>query len=203
MSRAEFERAKNGLSYRDYLEIMQAAAEAPAPVSADSTGAERQQYTILNVKRQTRIDRNYIVPGPLKAQIARMTEPQLWMVLTEPWCGDSAQCLPYIHKFAACNPNIELKILLRDTNLDIMDAYLTDGKRSIPILAAFAANGETLFRWGPRPRTAAVLFARLKAEGMAKEEILHALHLWYGRNRGAEIEAEFGALFEQVLRNAG
>ena len=67
------------------------------------------------------------------------------MVITENWCGDSAQNLPYL-KIASCNPLIDFRIILRDDNLDIMDLYLTDNKsRSIPKLIA-KENGRA-FQW--------------------------------------------------------
>ena len=112
------------------------------------------------------------------------------MVLSEDWCGDSAQTIPYLVKMADLNPNIELRILLRDKNLDIMDLYLTDGNRAIPKLVAFDYIGNELFTWGPRPYEARQLVNKAKAEGKPKEQFLQELHLWYGRNRGKNLEVE-------------
>jgi hypothetical protein len=115
----------------------------------------------------------------------------LWMVITETWCGDSAQNLPIIAKTAELNDKIDLRILLRDSNSDIIDHYLTDGQsRSIPILVAFDLYGNELFKWGPRPDTAKTLVTNLKHDGFSKEEFNQQLHLWYGRNRGKELESE-------------
>jgi len=84
-----------------------------------------------------------------------------------------------------------LRIILRDSNLDIMDLYLTDGKsRSIPKLVAFDEQGNELFQWGARPRQAQELVNRLRSEGMSKEIFLEQLHLWYGRDRGKSLESE-------------
>jgi hypothetical protein len=113
------------------------------------------------------------------------------MVITETWCSDSAQNLPIIAKAAELNDKIDLRILLRDSNTDIIDHYLTNGKsRSIPILVAFDSDGNELFKWGPRPDTAKTLVTNLKSDGFSKEEFNHQLHLWYGRNRGKEFESE-------------
>jgi hypothetical protein len=113
------------------------------------------------------------------------------MVITEIWCGDSAQNLPIIAKAAELNDRIDLRILLRDSNTDIIDHYLTDGQsRSIPILVVFDLDGNELFKWGPRPDTAKTLVTNLKKDGFSKEEINQQLHLWYGRNRGKELESE-------------
>jgi hypothetical protein len=119
------------------------------------------------------------------------------MVISEAWCGDSAQNLPYIAKIAECNPLINLRIILRDSNLDIMDLYLADGKsRSIPKLVAFDEDGNELFQWGARPKEAQELVTRLKNEGMEKEKFLEQLHLWYGRDRGRTLENELKIILE-------
>lgn len=113
------------------------------------------------------------------------------MVITETWCGDSAQNLPIIAKAAELNDRIDLRILLRDSNTDIIDHYLTNGtSRSIPILVVFDLDGNELFKWGPRPYTAKTLVTNLKRDGFSKEEFNQQLHLWYGRNRGKELESE-------------
>ena len=87
--------------------------------------------------------------------MARIDHPQLWMVLTEPWCGDSAQCLPCLDILAEIHAYITMRFLLRDDNLDIMDHYLTDGKRSIPLLVAFDPEGRNCSAGAlgpPKPR---------------------------------------------------
>jgi len=146
-------RPHQGFTYDAYLEIMAERASA-STVGLDEEAAERVGYTKLNLHRSQRIARTYTVPDDLVALLDRLAAPQLWMVLTEPWCGDSAQCLPYIAAVARCNPAVDLRLLPRDDNLDIMDLYLTDGKRSIPRLIVFDGDGNELAGWGPRPTAA-------------------------------------------------
>ncbi|MFQ5708715.1 MAG: thioredoxin family protein [bacterium] len=191
-------RPQNGLAYEDYLTLMQQQVEQANTGAFDEEARRLHGYIELNFQRSSRIQRTYRVPQDLRAQIAAIATPQLWMVLTEPWCGDSAQCLPYIAKFAACNSAIDLRILPRDQNLDIMDQYLTNGSRGIPKLVAFDRAGQELFQWGPRPVEAAELFAKEKEAGLIKEEIMEKLHLWYGRNRGKAIEKEFLEIFSKL-----
>ena len=50
-----------------------------------------------------------------------------------------------------------------------------------------------------RPNAARELFNRLKNEGMEKSEINKELHLWYGRNRGREVEREIVELIKQEM----
>ena len=80
-----------------------------------------------------------------------------------------------------------------------MNEFLTNGTRSIPIVAAFNDEGEELFRWGPRPKAAVGLIDQWKSEGMEKSEWTEKLHLWYARNKGEELEKEFIELIENAV----
>lgn len=188
-------RPHRGLTYTEYMEVLSQRALLSEEGRTEEE-RERIRYTKLNLRRSLRIGKTYD-PGENLEETARgISEEQLWMVLTEPWCGDSAQCIPYIAKIAACLPRGEMRILLRDENPDIMDRYLTDGKRAIPMLIAFDPAGREVFRWGPRPEGAAEVFQREKESGAEKPQIQERLHLWYARDRGQSIEREF----LQILR---
>lgn len=187
-----------GLTYAAYLQLMaQRAGQTTDGLPDDE--AERIEFTRLNLHRSQRIARTYRVSAVLSELLDRIDQPQLWLALTEPWCGDSAQCLPYIAVMAQQNPAIDLRLLLRDDNLDIMDKHLTDGKRSIPVLVARDAEERKLYQWGPRPVEAQAVFDEGKAAGLQKPRIMEKLHLWYGRDRGRALEAEFVAVLRQYL----
>lgn len=190
---------ENGITYKDYINknIEEIAGTHTKDLSSEEI--ERFNFKTLNLQRGNRISRTYNPCNELKNLLAEISEPQLWMVITESWCGDSAQNLPYIAAMASQNPLIDLKILSRDSNPDIMDEFLTNGSRSIPILAAFNSAGDELFRWGPRPKAAVDLINQWKSEGLEKSEWVEKLHLWYARNKGAEIEKEFIDLIEKEV----
>ena len=196
-----FDALPEGIPYDVFLDEMRQKVEAGAE-SLDEAERNLFEYVRLNYQRSQRVHRTYTVSDDLRALIANIAEPQRWLVLTEDWCGDSAQTIPYVAEMAALNPNVELRILQRDDHLDIMDQYLTDGKRSIPIVVAFDHQGYELFRWGPRPADAAALFQAEREAGVPKAEIYKKLHLWYGRNRGQAVEAEFKALLERRVARA-
>ncbi len=191
-------RIKAGLTAEQYHEVLTAQA------SADDQGlseedAEKLNFTQLNLHRSNRIGRTYKVDRELAELIKKISGKQTWMLLTEPWCGDSAQCLPYIAAMAALNTNIDLRLILRDENLDIMDDFLTNGSRSIPRLVIFDESGNELVQWGPRPAEAQAVFAEAKAAGLPKAEILEKLHLFYGRNRGKALIAEFRIILAELV----
>lgn len=195
-------RPHNGLTYEQYLDIMKAFSERTDIDPEDDLTRQRVEFTKLNLHRSLRINRTYTVSDDFCKYLAKITTPQLWMVISEVWCGDSCQSLPLIAKFAECNENVTLRILQRDENLDIMDHYLTNGSRSIPILVIFDEQGNELAQWGPRPKPAAELYAREKAKGLDKDAINASLQLWYSRDRGKAIEKEFLELFERVTSDS-
>jgi hypothetical protein len=191
-------RLHNGLTYKEYTEKFNNEVNNINPENLSDKDRELFEYKKLNFQRTQRIEKSYEVSEELKSEIQTIKEKQIWMVITEPWCGDSAQNLPYLAKIASLNRNIDLRIVLRDSNPDIMDLYLTHGTRSIPKLIAFDLEGNELFTWGPRPKAAQELMNQWKNEGIVKPELYEKLHLWYGRNRGKEIEAEFLEILSKV-----
>lgn len=74
------------------------------------------------------------------------------IVLTEDWCGDAMLNIPILLRISK-ETNIDVRILLRDENLELMDQYLTNGKaRSIPIFIFIDENGKEVGKWGPRAK---------------------------------------------------
>ncbi|MFD2680892.1 thioredoxin family protein [Bacillus seohaeanensis] len=72
------------------------------------------------------------------------------IVLTEDWCGDAMVNVPVLLKVAE-EANMEVSLLLRDQNLELMDQYLTNGtSRSIPIFIFINEEGQEVAVWGPR-----------------------------------------------------
>lgn len=191
-------RPHNGLTYDEYYAELKSKSELTDFSSYPEEEHEHLKLAKINFQRVNRNHKTFTAGEELINAVSQITEPQLWMVISEDWCGDSAQILPYISETAKLNPNIDLRILLRDKNLDIIDLYQTNGTRSIPKLIAFDSDGTELFQWGPRPKAAIELVANLKAQGKTKEEFLEQLHLWYGRNRGAEIQKELIELLHSV-----
>jgi hypothetical protein len=156
-------------------------------------------YRKLNFQRSSRLEKTFFPTDETKQIFSKINQIQKWIVITESWCGDSAQNQPVIAKLAQLSDNIKFKIVLRDSNLEFMDLHLTNGGRAIPKLIVFDEDENELFKWGPRPVEAQNLFSRLKNDGIAKSEINKELHLWYGRNRGKEVEREIFELLKGVL----
>jgi Thioredoxin len=105
------------------------------------------------------------------------------LVIAEDWCGDASNTVPVLAKLVDTVPELELRIILRDQNPAVMDQYLTNGSRSIPIVIALDQEFREVGHWGPRP---AVLQAWVMANltAMPKSELYPQARKWYARDRG-------------------
>lgn len=85
------------------------------------------------------------------------------IVLTEDWCGDALLNNPILMKIAE-ELNLDVRFVLRDSNLELMDQYLTNGTaRSIPIFIFIDEEGNEKAVWGPRATEAQDLVDSLRA----------------------------------------
>ncbi len=155
------------------------------------------ELTDLNLHRISRLDRTTTLNPDLIEAAKAVSGPWTWLVLVESWCGDVAQCLPVIKQIADLNPVIELKLLLRDKNVDVIDAYRTNGGRSIPKLICLTTDTRTeLGTWGPRPAVLQTLMNAWKAEGIALDDLLEHVHGWYAKDRTQAVQAELLQLIQ-------
>ncbi len=185
-----------GIDYKSYKNTFIRQVENPN--KQDEQEMKYLKYRKMNLQRTRRLDKYFVPSDELINVVKTINQRQTWMVITESWCGDSAQNLPIITKAASLNEKINICIVLRDENLEIMDRYLTNGSRSIPKLVVFDKDSNELFQWGPRPVEAQNIYMKFKESGMEKSAINEELHLWYGINRGKEVEIELVELLKSV-----
>jgi hypothetical protein len=105
------------------------------------------------------------------------------LVIAEDWCGDASSTVPMLARFADAAPGLELRVLRRDEHPELMDRYLTNGSRSIPIVIALDESYRELGHWGPRP---SVLQAWVMENRpvVPKAELYPQIRKWYARDRG-------------------
>jgi hypothetical protein len=191
-----------GMSYAQFRSFTELLVEENRTTGANQSEAYLD-YTRMSLQRIKRWDKTAKVSPKMEALIRSIGEPQIWLVINEAWCGDGAQSIPYMSKLAELNPLIELKIIMRDENPEVMDAYLTNGARSIPKLIAFTADFSCeLFTWGPKP---AYLMERYKAyrhdsKGVSYKEFLEEIHFWYAKNKNQDLESELFQLIQANLK---
>jgi hypothetical protein len=143
------------------------------------------------------MERRARVPEELLDRVRELPGKLYLLVLVEDWCGDAVNTVPPIAALAQAAPNLELRVLGRDTNADLMDAHLTHGSRSIPVVIVLDEEFEEIGWWDPRPTE---LQAWVRSEGapMPKEERYKEVRRWYARDRGESTLREIIELLEDA-----
>lgn len=190
---------ESSISYDEYRKLIDDLLRKGNTTGPDQSEA-MVHYTELNVTRMNKWDKHFNFQDDSHKAIEGINKPETWVLITEGWCGDAAHSVPIIAKMANKSPNVDLRLVLRDENLDLMDMYLTNGGRSIPKLVRLENNSlNEIDIWGPRPKEAQDLVMSQKAEGKPKSETSKAVQIWYSRNRGAAIEEE---LVSSIAKNS-
>jgi Thioredoxin len=185
-----------GMYYDEYRRMIDAFLMV-GKSTAKNESESLVEYSKLNVVRMNRLDRTIEILPELRERVSEISAPQTWLVLTEGWCGDAAQIVPVLNKIAELNSNIQLRFLLRDEHLDLMDKYLTNGKsRSIPKLVVTDEDNNELFNWGPRPAALQELYYHMKANAMNNDTIKEEIHKWYAKDKTVSIQKDLLALLQ-------
>jgi len=154
-------------------------------VTGPNQSADLLAYSLLNEQRMNRIDKHGVL-----SELSVAKEGRKILVITEGWCGDSAQILPYMQKWSMAKGH-ELRIVLRDENLALMDQYLTNGARAVPLFLFLNDDFEVIARWGARPATLQNMVVQWKSEGLEKETFITMIHKWYADNKGMSCVKEW------------
>lgn len=187
------EHIKNGYAYDEFRQLGKDLLS-----QNKTTGSNHSEmylhYSNLNDKRMDRIDKTTTINDDLVAALRAIKRPMVWVILTELWCGDAAQNVPVFAKMAdASKARVRLSLLLRDENPEVMDAYLTNGGKSIPKLIALdAETREELFTWGPRPKEAQQILKDFRDAG-SPEDVDYKLEIqkWYIKDHSQGLQNEF------------
>lgn len=188
---------EKSMTYAEYIKLIDDLL-----TNGKTTGANQSEamfnYGKLNRQRMKRLEKTVELNESLKNKARKNNRKMIWLIITEGWCGDAAQNIPIIEKIAAESVNIEMRYVLRDENLELMDKYLTYDARSIPKLIALDA--ETLGEigvWGPRPRAAMDYYFEMKKGGLEKPQMMENMQRWYLQDDEQSLQAEFETLIEQ------
>lgn len=176
------------MSYVEYRTMVQELAEMKSNTGPDKTEA-LINYTQLNDRRMRRWDKTVKVSNEVMDEVKAIKGKRTWLILTESWCGDASPSLPVMNKLTDLNPNLDLKIVLRDEHPQLMDLFLTKGARSIPKLIVLdTATNTVLGEWGPRSAKATKMVEDYKAEfGTLTPEFKQDLQVFYNKDKGQDI----------------
>ncbi len=186
------------MNYDGYMQLSELLVSEER-TSGPNQSAPYIHFTKLNFQRMKRLNKTVEIPAHLAELLKQKSNNWRWITITEPWCGDAAQCVPAIEKLALAAGGIETHYILRDEHLEIMDAYLTNGGRAIPKLICLDENGAEVFTWGPRPAVIQEVMNRLKADGITEiSVIVEAIQKAYNEDKQEGIYQEFAALLQQL-----
>ena len=179
---------EKSIPYQEYIALVKQLAEENSNSGLEKTEA-LANYTKLNDRRMKRWGKTIKISEDAKQKIAGFDRKLTWLIITESWCGDAAHVMPALNKIAELNPNIDIKVVLRDENPELMDMFLTNGARAIAkVIMIDDETGEVLNTYGPRPSEATSYVNRYKAKhGKLTPEFKEDLQHWYNKNKGQNI----------------
>ena len=190
---------RNSVSYNEFILLVK---ELVAKNS--TTGVEKTEslinYTKLNERRIKRWNKTLKISDESKKVIENFSKETTWLVLTESWCGDAAHVMPVMNKIAKLNDNIDLKVVLRDQNKELMNQFLTNGNKSIPKLIMIDnQSDEVVNSYGPRPTDATKLVNEYKSKhGKLTPEFKEGLQKWYNKDKGQNTINDLVALLNSI-----
>ena len=142
--------------------------------------------------------RTAVVSGESAERLRQIPGTWRLLALSEDWCGDAVSILPVIARLAE-RSGTDLRVLPRDANADLMDAHLTSGTRSVPVVMVLNDAYEVATWWGPRPAVVQRWY-RNEAYMLPKEERTRRKRAWYARDRGRTVVDEVVETVERASR---
>jgi hypothetical protein len=176
----------SGMTYPAYLEYFSKECLQPST----PLHIKYKEYLIQNWARTQRLNKIHQKTQVLRSTFQSFLQDLNILVISEPWCGDAAQLLPIVCNALDGLDQIHLKIFLRDENPELMNQFLTNGTKSIPIFVFFDANYNVLLQWGPRPEKLQLMYEKWKNEMPNAEVIYYCLHKWYSDDKGLTFVSE-------------
>ena len=168
-------------TYRNTIKDLLNESKSTGPNQSE----ELLNYSMLNDKRMDRLDKTIKVLPETPSALKQLNNNYTFLVISEGWCGDAAQVLPVLNKIAENAENIDLKIVLRDENEELMNEFLTNNSKSIPKLIVLDKSNEVISSWGPRPSIATKMVLDYKnTHGVLDAEFKKNLQLWYNKDKG-------------------
>ena len=174
----------NGTTFKDYF----LGVEKDAALNANEG---QLSYVPMNLQRMKRILKTMQLTEEIKQAIKNLKERRNWLLISEHWCGDASQISPVIHTIAEnSNDMIDLRIVYRDKNPELIDAHLTNNARDIPKLIQLDSDFNITGIWGPRPIEAQTLVKKLKSNPETAATYAESLHKWYTADKQQAIQNE-------------
>ena len=127
-----------------------AQVKVPLDAKRFTTGMTWKDYMAQMGDTRARTEDNYSkasLTDDERKFFSGIKQAKYAMMLAENWCGDVHRNSPMLARIVEAMPGCELRVFLRDQNLDITDCYLNNGYRSIPVIAFYDQDFNEIGRW--------------------------------------------------------
>lgn len=191
---------EKAISYEAYKDLTKSLLKENKTTGPNQS-EDLLNYTILNDRRMDRLDKTIKISEDTKHAISNVNKSQVWLVISEAWCGDAAQNLPILHKISQASDFIDFKVILRDENPELMEQFLTNGAMAIPkMILMDSETKEVINTWGPRPTEATRMVKEYKEKhGSLDAEFKKDLQIWYNKNKGLNLQDDILKLMKPVI----
>jgi len=189
------EQLATGLPYPAYRQHI---AEVLADPSPTEQVAKMLPYYRQAVDRMNQIAPTVTLLPELQAALGQLKEQYIWAIITEGWCGDASHTVPIIEAVAqASGGHLATRYFLRDSHLDLIDRYLTNGGRAIPIAVVLHADALTEAGvWGPRPAPLQAIHQDMKVREVPFKEVITTVNAWYDEDATRTTQQELLTLVQ-------
>jgi len=167
------------VSYEEYIKEANERIENPR----NKQDIDHKFYYELGFQRMNRMTEKYVPNNEHLLILRKKNFNGKILIISEPWCGDASQSIPVIVKFFSQN---EVKITYLNQESSLIENYLTEGNKSIPIVIFLDEDFNEIAHWGPRPKYGKELLEKYKTNPdiYPKETFYNDLQVYYAKNKG-------------------
>lgn len=175
-----------GISFEEYFKrTEETTTKNEAELPAEEK--EKLEYYRLGLQRMSRMLKVYRSEANQVKTLEEKNFKGKLLIISEGWCGDASQSVPAISLFF--KGKNEVRIIYRDENPELIDQFLTNDTRSIPIALILNEKNEAIAHWGPRPAYGIELLKKHKdtPEAYPKSQFYNDLQVYYAKNKGLDV----------------
>lgn len=185
------------LTFDKYMDLVEQLVK-----QEKTTGPNQEEklinYTKLNYSRAKR----WLKTAQLSEELVNLAKTKSLKILavTEAWCGDTAQNLPLFDVLSKA-VNWEYRLCMRDEHTDLMEHFLINGGKSIPVVIIMDEQLNVIAKWGPRPSTAQKMVMDYKHQPEPKQtydEFSVSLQKWYNTDKTETLQEEISTILNSI-----
>jgi hypothetical protein len=138
------------------------------------------------------------VTPDLITRMRALPEKRRLLVVTEDWCSDSANTVPYIARLVDGAPErLEMRVIHSQLGKPVMEAHRTpDGRAATPTVVVLGADGRIIGAWTERPSSTQTWF--LEKQNTTMQKPLHdELIDWYAKDAGKTTVSEIADILSR------